>query len=112
MTAAEILAEAAARGFRVTLNSTGDGLILWPGDDPPADLVKLLRNAKPQIIAVLQNERGRINHWLRTRSSTGRLAPVCIAAKQSFQGSSGSTSRAATSPRASMGLVTLNGWSS
>ena len=64
MTAAEILAEAAARGFRVTLNSTGDGLILWPGDDPPADLVNLIRGAKPDIVAHLQTERRRINHWI------------------------------------------------
>jgi hypothetical protein len=64
MTAAEILAKVTALGFRVTLNSTGDGLILWPGDDPPADLVNLIRGAKTQIIAVLQNERGRINHWI------------------------------------------------
>ena len=67
MTAAEILAEAAARGFQVSLNSTGDGLILWPGDDPPADLVDLISSAKPQIVAVLQAERGRINHWIADR---------------------------------------------
>ena len=67
MTAAEILAEAAARGFQVSLNSTGDGLILWPGDDPPTDLVDLIRSAKPQIVAVLQAERGRINHWIADR---------------------------------------------
>jgi hypothetical protein len=64
MTVAEILAEASTRGFLVTLKSTGDGLRLWPGDDPPADLVNLIRGAKPQIIAVLQAERGRINHWI------------------------------------------------
>jgi hypothetical protein len=64
MTAAEILAEAATRGFRVGLKSTGDGLILWPGDDPPADLVNLIRSAKTQIIAVLQTERRCINHWI------------------------------------------------
>jgi hypothetical protein len=64
MTPAEILAEAAARGFRVSLNSTGDGLILWPGDDPPADLVNLIRGAKPGIVAHLQTERRRINHWI------------------------------------------------
>ena len=64
---AEILATATARGFRVGLNPTGDGLILWPGDDPPADLVDLLRSAKPQVAAVLQNERGRINRWIADR---------------------------------------------
>jgi hypothetical protein len=64
MMAAEILAEAAARGFRVGLNRTGDGLILWPGDDPPADLVDLIRRAKPEIVAVLHAERGRINRWI------------------------------------------------
>jgi hypothetical protein len=63
MTAAEIIAEAVARGFRVELNSTGDGLILWP-DDPPTDLVDLVRSAKPQIVAALKAERGRINHWI------------------------------------------------
>jgi hypothetical protein len=67
MTAAEILAEAAARGFLVNLNSTSQRLVLWPGDDPPADLVKLIKDAKPQIIAVLQAERGRINHWIAER---------------------------------------------
>jgi hypothetical protein len=64
MTAAEILAKVTALGFRVTLNSTGDGLILWPGDKPPADVVNLIRGAKPQIVAHLQTERGRINHWI------------------------------------------------
>jgi hypothetical protein len=67
MTTSEILAEAAARGFQVSLNSTSDGLILWPGDNPPADLVDLIRSSKPQIIAVLQAERGRINHWIADR---------------------------------------------
>ena len=64
MTPAAILAETAAQGFRVGLNRTGDGLILWPGDDPPADLVNLIRGAKPQIIAVLHAERRRINRWV------------------------------------------------
>jgi hypothetical protein len=64
MKAAEILAEAATRGFRVSLNSTGDGLILWPGDDPPVDLVDLIRSEKPNIIARLHAERRRINHWI------------------------------------------------
>ena len=64
MTGAEILAAVAARGFLVSLSSTGDGLILWPGDAPPNDLVDLIRSAKPQIVAVLQAERGRINHWI------------------------------------------------
>jgi hypothetical protein len=67
MTPAEILAEAAARGFLVNLNYIGDGLILWPGEDPPTDLVNLIRGAKPQIIAVLQAERGRINRWIANR---------------------------------------------
>ena len=66
MTAAEILAQAGTRGFQISLNSSGDGLILWP-DDPPADLVDLVRGAKPQIVAVLQNERGRINRWIADR---------------------------------------------
>jgi hypothetical protein len=64
MTAAEILAKVAALGFRVTLNYTGDGLILWPGDKPPADLVELLKAHKPTIVAHLQTERRRINHWI------------------------------------------------
>ena len=64
MTPAEILAVAAARGFRVGLNRTGDGLSLWAGDDPPADLVDLIRGAKPQIVTVLQAQRGRINRWI------------------------------------------------
>jgi hypothetical protein len=67
MTPPEILAVAARRGFRVGLNRTGDGLKLWPGDDPPADLVDLIRGAKPEIIAVLQAERGRINRWIACR---------------------------------------------
>jgi hypothetical protein len=67
MKPAEILAMAAARGFRVGLTRTGDGLILWPGADPPADLVDLIRGVKPEIIAVLQAERGRINRWIACR---------------------------------------------
>jgi hypothetical protein len=63
MTAAEVVAGAVARGFWVELNPARDGLIVWP-DDPPADLVELLRCAKPQIIAVLKAERGRINRWI------------------------------------------------
>jgi hypothetical protein len=63
MTAAEIIAVATARGFQISLNPTGDRLILWP-DDPPTDLVELLKCAKPQIIAALKAERGRINHWI------------------------------------------------
>jgi hypothetical protein len=59
MTAAEILATSGARGFQISLNSSGD--------DPPPDLVDLVRGAKPQIVAVLQNERGRINHWIADR---------------------------------------------
>jgi hypothetical protein len=66
MTPAEILAVAATRGFGVELNRTGDGLIS-PGDDPPADLVDLIRGAKPEIIAVLQAERGRVNRWITDR---------------------------------------------
>jgi hypothetical protein len=64
MTAAEVLAEAATRGFLVNLNSTGDGLILRPGDNPPADVVSLIRDAKTQIVAHLQTERRCINHWI------------------------------------------------
>jgi hypothetical protein len=67
MTPAEILAVAAARGFRVGLTRTGEGLILWPGDDPPLDLVNLIKGAKPQIVALLQAERGRINRWIACR---------------------------------------------
>jgi hypothetical protein len=50
-------------GFQVTLNPTRDALIVWP-DDPPPDLVDLLRSAKPQIVAAFKAERGRINHWI------------------------------------------------
>ena len=73
MTPAAIFAVAAARGFRVGLNRIGDGLMLWPGDDPPADLVNLIRGAKPEIVSVLQAERGRINRWIVSQSH--RLAP-------------------------------------
>ena len=61
---AEILALAAARCFRGGLNRTGDRLILWPGDDPLADLVDLIRGAKPEIVAALHAERRRINRWI------------------------------------------------
>jgi hypothetical protein len=67
MTPVEILAGASARGFKVRLNPAGDGLILWPGDEPPADLVALIKGAKPQIVAALQAERGRINRWIADR---------------------------------------------
>ena len=52
MTPAEVLAVAAARGFRVGLNRAGDGLMLWPGDDPPADLVDLNSATKDQLDAL------------------------------------------------------------
>jgi hypothetical protein len=63
MTPVEILAGASARGFKVSLNPAGDGLILWPGNEPPADLVALIKGAKPLIVAALQAERGR-NRWI------------------------------------------------
>jgi hypothetical protein len=64
MTAAEILAKAQARGVEVGLTPVGDGLRIWSDGDPPADLVELLKCAKPQIVAALKAERGRINHWI------------------------------------------------
>ena len=67
MTPAEIIAEAASRGFQVSLNHAGDGLISYGRTSPPPDLVDLIRSAKPQIVAVFQAERGRINHWIADR---------------------------------------------
>jgi hypothetical protein len=70
MTAAEIVAEALARGFWVELNPARDGLIIWP-DDPPPDLVNLLKRAKPQIVEALRRERARINHWIANQIING-----------------------------------------
>jgi hypothetical protein len=67
MTAAEILAKAQARGVEVGLTPAGDGLRIWSEGDPQADLVELLKCAKPQIIEALRRERARINFWIAAR---------------------------------------------
>ena len=54
MKPAEILAQAARRGVEVELNPTGDGLRLWSDDDPPTDLVELLKGVKPELVAHLR----------------------------------------------------------
>ena len=64
MTPAEILAQAAQRGVEVGLSPPGDGLSLLSDGDPPEDLVELIKSAKPEILALLQTERRRINHWI------------------------------------------------
>jgi hypothetical protein len=60
MSAAAAIAEAKSRGFRITLHLTGQSLVLKPGKDPPADLVDLIKEAKPDILAHLRAERDRI----------------------------------------------------
>jgi hypothetical protein len=64
VTAEEILADAKARGVRVALTPTGDGLELLSAGDPPPDIVALLKGAKTEIISRLQMERGMANHWI------------------------------------------------
>jgi hypothetical protein len=109
MTPTEILTVAAARGFTVGLNRTGDGLILWPGDDPPADLVHLIRGAKPEIVAVLQAERGRINRWIADRLVDCATA-VGGAASRSSSGKNGPPSGTARSLRAFIRTAMVSGW--
>jgi hypothetical protein len=64
MTPADIVEKARRCGVTVTLTDAGTGLSLWADGDPPADLVELIKAAKPDIVAHLQAERGRINHWI------------------------------------------------
>ena len=54
MTPAEIFAQAKSRGVEVGLNPAGDGLRVWSDDDPPDDLVELLRSVKAELVAHLR----------------------------------------------------------
>ena len=64
MSPADIVEKARRCGVAVTLTAAGTGLSLWADGDPPEEVVELLKAHKPDIVAHLQAERGRINHWI------------------------------------------------
>jgi hypothetical protein len=64
MSPADIVGKARRCGVAVTLTAAGTGLSLWADGDPPEEVVELLKAHKPAIVAHLQAERGRINHWI------------------------------------------------
>jgi hypothetical protein len=64
MNPAGIIEKARQRGVTVTLNDAGTGLSLSADGDMPDEVVELLKAHKPDIVAHLQTERRRINHWI------------------------------------------------
>jgi hypothetical protein len=68
MTAAEI--RSLARTHGVTIRLDGGDLGVVADREPDADLLAAIAAAKPQIVAVLRAERGRINHWIASRIIT------------------------------------------
>jgi hypothetical protein len=64
MSPADIVEKARQHGVAVTLNDAKTGLSLWADGDPPEEVVELLKAHKPDIVAHLQAQRGRINHWI------------------------------------------------
>jgi hypothetical protein len=64
MNPAEIVEKARRHGVTVTLNDAGTGLSLSADGDLPDEVVELLKAHKPDIVAHLQTERRRINHWI------------------------------------------------
>jgi hypothetical protein len=64
MSPGDIVEKARRCGVSLTLDPAGTGLSLWADDDPPEEVVELLKAHKPAIVAHLQVERGRINHWI------------------------------------------------
>jgi hypothetical protein len=69
MRPAELLAEAQSRGVEVRLTPAGDRLtIAWSEGDPPADLVDLIKVAKPQIVAELRRNTPTARKWRQTFS--------------------------------------------
>jgi hypothetical protein len=64
MNPADIVEKARQRGVTVTLNDAGTGLSLSADGDLPNEIVELAKAHKPDIVAHLQTERRRINHWI------------------------------------------------
>ena len=64
MNPADIIEKARQRGVSLTLNAAGTGLLLSADGDLPDEIVELAKAYKPDIVAHLQAERGRINHWI------------------------------------------------
>jgi hypothetical protein len=64
MSLADITEKARSCGVSLTLTAAGTGLSLWVDGDPPEEVVELLKAHKPDLVAHLQAERGRINHWI------------------------------------------------
>jgi hypothetical protein len=64
MNPADIVERARQHGVTVTLNDDGTGLSLSADADLPDEIVELAKAHKPDIVAHLQAERGRINHWI------------------------------------------------
>jgi hypothetical protein len=64
MSPADIIEKARRHGVGMALNAAGTGLLLSTDAEPPGEIVELVRSAKPDIVALLQAERGRINQWI------------------------------------------------
>jgi hypothetical protein len=60
----DIVEKASRCGVTLTLTAAGTGLSLWVDGDPPEEIVELLKAYKPAVVAHLQAERRRINHWI------------------------------------------------
>lgn len=74
MTPDEILRQARAESLCLSLAIEGNDLLVdWDGEPPSESLLDALRRAKPEIIARLQRERGRINRWIADRLVDGQL---------------------------------------
>jgi hypothetical protein len=68
LTPAEVIATARHHGVTLTLSADGTGVSLYAdaavADDPPADVIELIKAHKPDLVAHLQMERRRINYWI------------------------------------------------
>jgi hypothetical protein len=64
MTVAEALAAAKKHGIEVSLDPGGVDLILSFEDEPPPEVVDLIKAMKTEIVDRLQTERGRINRQI------------------------------------------------
>jgi hypothetical protein len=64
VTPAEALAAAKKHGVEVRLTPLGDGVEVSSKANLPLEIRDLLKNMKAELIAHLQTERGRINHWI------------------------------------------------
>jgi hypothetical protein len=67
MSPVDIVEQARCCGVRLTLNAVGTGLSLSADSEPPGEIVALVKAHKPDLVAHLQAERGRMNHWTAAR---------------------------------------------